>query len=299
MIEFGARSITIFGFDIYYYAMIITSGIIVAMIVASLILKHKGIKSDIVLDYTIIVMPLAIIGSRLYFLLFPYSTVIDYYTVRYGERAAYDWFINQWEFSHVIDTRGGGLGVYGGVIVGYAVGWILTKVKRLNTTEMADTIMPAVMLAQSVGRWGNFINGEAHGVLITNPNMQWFPFGVYVDGSWYQATFFYESLCTLVGFLICVWLLRRKNYRNGWTVSFYGIYYGIVRLFIEGLRTDSLYLIIPDFINKRMINTNIRISQAISIICICLGVIRLIVLYRKEIILLIKRIFGRKSELNA
>ena len=156
-------------------------------------------------------------------------------------------------------------------------------------------------MAQSLGRWGNFSNQEAYGNLITAdynalPNFfEWINGGtrhgfngyaVWIDGAhagsagagWYQATFFYESVCTFLGFLICVLVLTRsKRYKLGWCAAFYGIYYGIVRLVIEGFRTDSLYLFVGH------IETDIKISQLVSVFAIIFGVLTLTKIYRKEI----------------
>ena len=144
-------------------------------------------------------------------------------------------------------------------------------------------------MSQAIGRWGNFVNNEAYGNLVTNPSLQWFPYAVQIGSQWYQATFFYESVCTFIGFLICFFVLfRHKNYKKGWIASFYGIYYGIVRLFVEGLRSDSLFLWIAGS------PTNIKISQLVSICTIVLGLWRLSVIYRKNLHQLYSKLF--KSE---
>jgi Prolipoprotein diacylglyceryltransferase len=96
-----------------------------------------------------------------------------------------------------------------------------------------------------MGRWGNFLNQEAFGNLVTNPKLQWFPYAVFIENQngWYQATFFYESFWNVIGFVfIMLWLLKWKNNRRGIATSFYFLWYGIGRLWIEGLRSDSLYL---------------------------------------------------------
>lgn len=271
-IEFVDRGIVIGGFTVYYYGMIIAAGMCAAILVCAWLLKRKGLPYDAVFDYAVFAIPLGVLGARVYYFLFP-----DPLKVSWAQ------FASNWTFNNFFAIRDGGLGIYGGVIIGYLVVWTITRIKKQNFLEVVDTMMPGVLLAQSLGRWGNFINGEAHGNLITNPALQWFPYGVEVGGSWYQATFFYESMATLLGFVICLLLLRNKHYRDGWCLLFYGIYYGTVRLIIEGFRTDSLYLAIPDFANKTLINTGIRISQAVSVIAIVLAAVRLIIMYRKEI----------------
>lgn len=253
-------SISIFGIDVYYYAIIIVSGIAIAIALFAWFLKKRGYDPYDAVDYALWIIPLSILGARLYFFLFPYD----------GRPSDWSRF---WNF------RDGGLGIYGAVIVGYIVGFVVSKVKKHNFYQITDLIVPGLLIAQCIGRWGNFVNQEAFGNIITNPDWQFFPFAVYIDrlGGWYQATFFYESLCTGIGFVIVMLLMRSKHYRTGMLASFYGIYYGAVRFAIESLRSDSLYLWIGSY------NTGIKISQAVAIITILMGVYRLCYIYRKEL----------------
>ncbi len=253
-------SIKIFGIDVYYYAIIIVSGMAVAIWLFSRFLKKKGYDPYDAVDYALWIIPFAILGARLYFFLFPYD----------GTQSDWSRF---WNF------RDGGLGIYGGVIAGYIAGWVVARVKKHNFFQVMDCIVPGLLIAQCIGRWGNFVNQEAYGNLITDPNWQFFPFAVFIDakGAWYQATFFYESFCTGIGFIISLFLLKSKNYKTGWLASFYGIYYGIVRYTIEALRSDSLYLWIGGY------NTGIKISQAVAVFTILFGLYRLLYTYRKEL----------------
>ncbi len=262
-------SITIFGIDIYYYAIIIVSGIAIAIALFAYFLKKKGYDPYDAVDYALWIIPLAILGARLYFFLFPYD----------GQTSNWDRF---WNF------RDGGLGIYGAVIVGYIVAYIVARVKKQNFYQVSDLIFPGLLIAQCIGRWGNFVNQEAFGNLVTNPSWQFFPFAVYIDslGGWYQATFFYESLCTGIGFIITLFMLRSKHYRTGWLASFYGIYYGTVRFIIESMRSDSLYLWVGSF------NTGIKISQAVAIFTILFGLYRLCYIYRREIFEKYKSLFS-------
>ena len=221
--------IMVFGVAIYYYAIIIMSGIAIAIGLFAYFLKKNGYDPHDAVDYAIVVIPLAIFGARLYFFLFPYD----------GQTSNWARFFN---------FRDGGLGIYGAVIAGYITASIVAKVKKHNFFQISDLIVPGLLIAQCIGRWGNFANQEAYGNLVTNPDLQFFPFAVFIDSkhAWYQATFFYESLCTGIGFIIVLLILRSKKYRTGQLAAFYGIYYGIVRLAIESLRTDSLYLWVGD-----------------------------------------------------
>ena len=164
------------------------------------------------------------------------------------------------------------MAIYGGVIGG-AIGIMLySLIHKKNFLDVADIAVPALILGQVIGRWGNFINQEAFGFYIQNPNMRWFPFGVYIekciqtgclcDGSgWHLATFFYESLWNLVAFGILMFLLRKQKLRyRGSLMSIYLIIYGIGRAWIEGLRMDSLYI------------GSIRTSQLLSILLIIFGI---------------------------
>ncbi len=253
----GNPAVYILGYPIYLYALIIVTGMTLAILLSALFFKKRGYDPYDVCVYALAVIPLGVLGARLYVFIFPWA----------GEPANWSNFFN---------FRSGGLGIYGGVILGYLSAMMVAKIKKHDFKIIGDAIIPGLLIAQSIGRWGNFVNQEAHGELITNPAFQWFPFGVEIGGNWYYATFFYESLATFVGFVICLLLLRSKKYKLGWLTAFYGIYYGIARLLIEGMRTDSLYLWIGST------QTDIKISQLVSIFTMALGVVTIIRIYRKN-----------------
>ncbi len=255
----SSPAVEIFGFGITYYALIIVSGMVLALTIFSHLLKKFGLNPDDSLDYAIWVLPMAVLGARLYFFVFPYSEVLS------------DW-------STFWDFRDGGLAIYGGVIAGYITVHIVAHFKMQNFVRITDYIAPGLLLAQAMGRWGNFINQEAYGNLITDPAWQWFPAAVKIGGEFYQATFFYESFFTLIGFIITLSLITKwKNYKRGFNLAFYGVYYGIVRLFVEGLRTDSLFLWIRW--GGTAFNTGIKISQLVSWLAIGMGIVRFILIY--------------------
>ena len=264
----SSPAVEIWGLGITYYALIIVTGMVLAIVIFSQLLKKHGKDPYDSLDYALFILPLAILGARIYFFAFPY-----------------DGYKQSW--SDFFRFRDGGLGIYGGVIFGYITMYIVAKVKKQDPVEISDYIAPGLLLAQSIGRWGNFVNQEAYGNLITNPAHQWFPLAVKVGENYYQATFFYESVCTLIGFVLVMLLLRSKRFRKGLAVAFYGIYYGTVRLVIEGLRSDSLYLWLGDF------NTGIRISQLVSCITITLGIYRLCNAYMPELQSLFDRLLKK------
>lgn len=267
----GNPAVYVLGYPIYLYALIIVTGMTLAILLSAHFFKKRGYDPYDVCVYALAVIPLGVLGARLYVFIFPWA----------GQAA--DW-------GNFFNFRSGGLGIYGGVILGYLTAMMVAKIKKHDYKIVADAIVPGLLIAQSIGRWGNFVNQEAYGNVITNPAWQWFPFGVNIGGVWHQATFFYESMATLCGFVICLLLLSSKKYKLGWLTAFYGIYYGIARLLIEGLRTDSLYL----WIGTKQ--TDIKISQLVSIFTIVLGVVTILRIYRKPLYTLYGKLF--KSEYN-
>lgn len=279
--------LSLFGLEIYLYALIIVTGMCLAIVTAGLYFKKRGYDPYDITIYALVVIPVGVLGARAYVYIFPWSG------------GSSDW-------STFFNFRSGGLGIYGGVIMGYLSALVTAKIKKQDFRIVADSIMPGLFLAQSIGRWGNFANQEAYGNLITDVYdglahassgmfSKFNGYAVWIDSvhaghgagaGWYQATFFYESVCTLLGFLICVLVLARsKHYKLGWCSAFYGIYYGIVRLVIEGFRSDSLYLYVGH------IETDIKISQLVSVFAILFGVITLSKIYRKQIHALYKKMF--------
>jgi hypothetical protein len=185
-----------------------------------------------------------------------------------GAGATTDW-------SEVLAFRDGGLAIFGAVIVGAITVITMSLLVKEDFVKLLDATVPGVMIAQSIGRWGNFVNQEAYGQLVTNPNLQWFPFAVKIEGAFYNATFFYESFWNLIGFIAILLFFRLlfKRYRRGMVLSFYLVWYGLGRLWIEGLRSDSLYLL----------KTNIKVSQLVSGICILIGLACYVAIYLNEI----------------
>ena len=282
----GNPALFLFDFPVYVYALCIVTGMLLAILITGLYFKKRGYDPWDAVIYALVLVPFGVLGARAYVFIFPWSN-----------RYMADW-------STYFDFRSGGLGIYGGIIVGYVAAYVVAKIKKHDFRIVTDSIMPGVLIAQSIGRWGNFANQEAFGRLITNDysalihaNSGMFArfngyavwigsLGASPSGGWYEATFFYESVCTFVGFLICVLLLTRsKHYKLGWCTVFYGIYYGIARLVIEGMRTDSLYLYIGQM------ETDIKISQLVSIFTIVLGLWTITKIYRRELHALYKKMF--------
>lgn len=212
------------GFTIYYYAIIIVFGIICATFVVGLLFKHRNIPVDWTLDLLLCILPLGIIGARTFFCLTDSSTSMA------------DWFTK---------FREGGLSILGGVMGG-ALGVVLfCLIHKINFLRVADCLVPGVILAQGIGRWGNFANQEVYGPLITNPNLQWFPLGVFIDKvqEWHYAFFFYESMLNLILFVILfvlMWKFTKKP--HGLSLSIYLFGYGLVRSIMEPLRDEQFIL---------------------------------------------------------
>lgn len=242
------------GFNIAWYGVIIASGMLLGVILASYRAKKKGFKTDLILDFIFVALPIAIICARLYYVLFEWGEYSD-------------------NLLKIFAVREGGLAIYGGVIGGLLTAIIFCRFNKFPFLTLADLAIPSLLLGQAIGRWGNFMNQEAYGELITNTKLQFFPYAVYIKdlSEWHQATFFYESTWNLLIFLILI-VLSVKVRKDGLILATYCIGYGLGRFFIEGLRTDSLYIF-----------HNIRISQVLSLAIIFVG-IGLLILIKKGII---------------
>lgn len=239
----------LFGF-IPVYGLLIASGIFIALLLCIKQEKEKGFPEDTAVDLALWAVPLAVVGARLYYVAFQWE--------QYRDNLLSILYI--WE---------GGLAIYGGIIGGVIGGYLMARRRKLPFFRLGDMVAPVLILAQAIGRWGNFINGEAYGYEILNPAWQFFPLAVNIDGTWHMATFFYESLWDFVGFLI-LWLNRKKVRRDGNLFFCYLIWYGIGRSVIEGLRTDSLMF------------GPLRVSQWLSIVLVIGGGICLYVRNRKK-----------------
>ena len=244
-------ALTLLGVEISWYGVIIGTGFMLAIALFLGLADTRGLKGDLVYDLILFIFPFSIIGARLYYVLF-----------------SLDKF--DWTFVEILQVWNGGLAIYGGVLGG-AIGLIICcLIKKQNILKVMDLAVPGLILGQSIGRWGNFVNQEAYGPVVTNEALQWFPFSVYIEraADWHMATFFYESVLSFITFFILLWVVRKFK-TPGINVAFYFMLYGLSRVFIEGLRTDSLYLG----------TTGIRVSQLISGVLILVGVLWLAIIY--------------------
>ena len=236
-----SASFTLFGHTFYWYGAIIAVGFILAMLYCARHCRRCGIEPDTLYDFLIWMIPLAIIGARLYYVIFQWSD--------YREHPLNAFKI--WE---------GGLAIYGGVIAGILTGIIWCRKRKIPFGAMADVCAPGLLIGQCIGRWGNFINREAFGretaafsrMGLTLPGQE----TVYV-----HPTFLYESLWNVIGLLLIVFVVSKARRFDGENTCFYFLWYGVGRFWIEGLRTDSLYLF-----DWTIAGQPIRVSQVLSLL---------------------------------
>lgn len=238
----------IFGFNVYYYSLCILLGVIVAYILITREGKKQGLTKEFTSDLIFYTLIIGILGARVYYCVFN----LDYYLANPSE---------------ILKIYNGGLAIHGGVIAGLIFVYFYTKKKNVSFIKVLDIVAPAVIIAQSFGRWGNFFNQEAHGGITTYQNLknmhipEFIINGMHIEGKYYYPTFFFESIWCLIGFIILMIARRNKNLRKGFQIGFYFIWYGIGRFFIEAFRTDSLMFF------------GLKIAQIVSLIGIIIGII--------------------------
>ncbi|WP_019414271.1 prolipoprotein diacylglyceryl transferase [Paenisporosarcina sp. TG20] len=243
--------------DVRWYGVIIASGIVLAFIVGQKEMVKRGFHPDFLTDLLMWAVPLAILGARLYYVLFKW----EYYAENPGQ------ILQIWE---------GGLAIHGALIFSFIVAYLFTRKRNESFLKVADIVAPSILIGQTIGRWGNFINQEAHGGPVSRGFLEsmflpdWVINQMRIDGTYYHPTFLYESVWNFTGVVILI-LLRRVNLLRGEMFLLYVIWYSFGRFFIEGMRTDSLYLV-----------GELRIAQVMSLMLIAVAII--IVVYRRVMI---------------
>ncbi len=243
------------GSGIYWYGILIAAGMLLALWFCMKQAPKYGLTEDNIIDTILWVMPVSILGARVYYVLF-------YLDLFRGSDGAIDW-------GAVCRVWDGGLAIYGGVIAGFLTAYLYCRRRKLPIRALADCCVMGLFIGQAIGRWGNFMNREAFGAETGLPwRMRlWYSSTAYVD---VHPTFLYESLWALAGFLLLYFVVSRARRFDGESTCFYFLWYGFGRFWIEGLRTDSLYLF-----NWTLFGERIRVSQALSLVMalLCAGIL--------------------------
>ncbi len=255
-----AFAFTLFGkpVEIRWYGIIITVGIILAILYAMMRAKQENISTDDLLDMGIFAIIFAIIGARAYYVL---TYGISNFIVRDAEGGVKVWN----SFVNIIAVWNGGIAIYGAIIAGALTIYLVCRHKKIKFTKAFDVVSPAVMIGQIIGRWGNFVNGEAHGSIVNSSSPLYFlRMGLLPNENsltkmyYYHPTFLYESVWNLIGFLLINAFYKKKKF-DGQVFLEYITWYGFGRMFIEGLRTDSLMIGV------------FRVSQLVGFACFIVG----------------------------
>lgn len=232
------ESISIGGFDIAWYGIIICFGMLICMILGMINCKCIDLSRDHLTDYLLAAIPSAIVGARFYYVIFEWKNYKD-------------------NLLSAFDIRSGGLAIYGGIIGAAIAIIIMAKIRKHAVLDLLDFAMPHIFLGQAIGRWGNFINQEAFG---STTDLPWGMTGSEIGSMPVHPTFLYESLWCFIGFAVLYTYMMKFRKGKGEVLALYFFIYGIERAFVEGLRTDSLYL------------GGIRVSQLLSIALVIISV---------------------------
>lgn len=236
------------GLSVTWYAVFVLSAAFVCYYLSIRTLKKWGYKTDIFEDFFFYMLPISIIGARIWYVVFEWNNQYAANPIS----ALYIW--------------NGGIAIHGGVIAAFLFGLWYFKGKGVNGLRICDAIMPNLLIAQAIGRWGNFVNQEAYGEIVSESFYDGFPSFIkeqmFIGGQYRQPTFLFEGIGNLIGFVLIVFVYRKYGRRKRGDMAYaYIAWYGLVRLIVEGMRTDSLML------------GGLRVAQLISIIGIVIGVL--------------------------
>jgi phosphatidylglycerol:prolipoprotein diacylglycerol transferase len=243
------------GLEIRWYGILIAFALLSGTLLALRESRRQGFSENYILDIIIISIPAAIIGARLYYVIFQWQDYMG-------------------DFMQIFNIRSGGLAIHGGIIAAAIAAFAYTRVKMISFLKAADLCAPGLILGQAIGRWGNFFNQEAHGGPVNSEFISHFPEFIQrqllIGGNYYQPAFLYESLWDLLVFLVL--LIYRRKYRvRGRVFMLYVALYSAGRYYIEGMRTDSL-----------MIGMSMRTAQLVSIILIIISVVSMYILGKHQ-----------------
>ena len=236
---------TLFGLDVRWYGIIISTAIIIGAILAFKEARRIGFDEEDLIDALLFAIPISVLGARLYYV-------------------AFTWDYFRQNPKQILHFRGGGMAIHGAIIAAVITVIIFSKKRKLDFWEITDICAPSIILGQAIGRWGNYINQEAYG---TPTDLPW---GIIINGVKVHPTFLYESIWNLGVFIFLIWYRKNKSKVNGETFLLYVALYSLGRFFIEGLRTDSLML------------GSIRIAQLISMVSI-IGAMAILLYRRKKV----------------
>ena len=249
--------ISIGPITIYWYSFLIFLSILIGLLIVKKEVVKTKLDKDFIFDLIFYLIPVAIIGARIYYAIFNYSVFKD-------------------NFIDVFKIWEGGLAIYGAVIAGILFTIYYCKKKKQSILLTLDILAPCLVLGQAIGRWGNYFNGEAHGVVTSLAYLKSLHIpdfiikGMYINGNYYIPTFLFESIWCFIVFIILIIVRNKLKYKKeGIIVCLYFILYSLGRFFIEGLRTDSLYIF------------NFRVSQIVAIILIIIGIVGMVILKKK------------------
>ncbi|AOH57082.1 prolipoprotein diacylglyceryl transferase [Peribacillus muralis] len=240
--------------QVHWYGLIIGFGVLLGLIIALRESERRGLDKEIFTDLILFAVPIAIICARIYYVIFQW----EYYSQNPGD---------------IIKIWNGGIAIHGALIGSVLTAIVFAKVKKISFWKLVDIAAPSILLGQAIGRWGNFMNQEAHGGEVTRAfleNMHLPEFIInqmYINGTYYHPTFLYESIWNIIGVIILL-SLRKVNLRRGELFLTYVLWYSVGRFFIEGLRTDSL-----------MLTDSLRIAQVISIALVAAAIA--LIVYRR------------------
>jgi len=244
-----------FTLHIAWYAILILTGALLAYHLSIKNAKKLGYSKQLLEDFFFVLMPIVIVGARLWYVVFEWNQYSD-------------------NLLKIFEIWEGGLAIHGGLVTGIIVAYVYFRKQGVNLLRIGDCIMPNVLLAQAIGRWGNFLNQEAYGEVVSADYFNGFPTFIkehmYIYGQYRQPMFLYEGIGNIIGFILITFVYKRwGRKRNGDLIYAYIVWYGIVRFFIEMFRSDALML------------GGLKVAQLTSILFMLVGGLGIMGVYNK------------------